>query len=242
MSENCIRVSCAFRYAGHVNLISILQIQYLISVRKPRPRRTDVIGVISANAKCMTVRIPRKVRSRKRQGNDIRNEKICLSQFEIPVPKVNDEFVHRRIMPYRRLDHRDRSFESDRTGSGEWRNHQPWLRPIPRRRRIRERQQLHSYRIRSPLPQKQEFRTAEQPQHQRPLPEWRMPKAFLPCTGFHNGLRIPSKNKRRRNRPPARNFYSQLRIPSYSSSSFTSPRSALAFSIIFSCCCPGTTS
>src|SRR5262249_22828332 len=28
----------------------------------------------------------------------------------------------------------------------------------------------------------------------------------------------------------------------YSSSSFTSPRSALAFSMIFSCCCPGTKS
>jgi hypothetical protein len=28
----------------------------------------------------------------------------------------------------------------------------------------------------------------------------------------------------------------------YSSSTFTSPRSALAFSIIFSCSCPGTTS
>jgi hypothetical protein len=32
------------------------------------------------------------------------------------------------------------------------------------------------------------------------------------------------------------------RVRPYSSSSFTSPRSALAFSIIFSCNCPGTTS
>jgi len=35
---------------------------------------------------------------------------------------------------------------------------------------------------------------------------------------------------------------SAVNISIYSSSSFTSPRSALAFSIIFSCSCAGTTS
>lgn len=45
MPEHCVRVSGALRNAGHIDLITILKIQFLVGVWKSRSGWTDVVGM-----------------------------------------------------------------------------------------------------------------------------------------------------------------------------------------------------